>query len=243
MPVLDCGYCTLPGALDDLSNQSISGLDTYDDSEREILFEVLSCVFRISQQLGRSASAMFYESFVGNLVVSSEEIISQLLKILENGYGSRLGALDGHNSGSAVACRELAVHKNRRKFSVDILLSIHALIQKAVSWDKVLSVIESYLRVLVPQKVMQNTCQTFYNLNANGSVLVHASGQIAKVKFESALDILLFISYLLKIGAQVCSHVSTFSSWVRDGVTFVCMFFVLIVIGAFFFFFLFCCCV
>ncbi|XVF86187.1 hypothetical protein PTKIN_Ptkin18bG0019900 [Pterospermum kingtungense] len=180
------------------------GLDLFDDySDREILFEVLRCVINISQQLGKTASVIFYESFVGRQIISSNDIIARLVKILETGYGSltRIGHVSG--LGADVAWeREQIDHKNLRKFSVDMLLSLHDLYKKAASWKKVLDVIEIYLQFLVPQKFTENSgAETLSCLN--NSILVQASCQIGKVMFESALDILLLASYLMNMGGQI----------------------------------------
>ncbi|XP_017979220.1 PREDICTED: nuclear pore complex protein NUP160 [Theobroma cacao] len=194
----------IDGLSEDLGDLVSFGLDLFDDSsDREILFEVLRCVINISQQLGKTASFIFYESFVGRQIISSEEIIPRLVKILETGYGSSTGV--GHVSGLGADVaweRELIDHKNLRKFSVDMLVSLHVLCKKAASWKKVLDVIESYLQFLVPQKFTQNPgAETLSCLN--NSILVQASCQIAKFMFESALDILLFVSYLMNIGGQI----------------------------------------
>ncbi|XP_012434287.1 nuclear pore complex protein NUP160 isoform X1 [Gossypium raimondii] len=192
------------GLSEDLGDLASFGLDLFNDnSDREILFEVLRCVVNISQQLGKTASFVFYESFVGRQSISSEEIIPRLLKILGAGYGpsTRAGYLSGLGSDVALE-REQRDHKNLRKFSVDMLLSLHDLCKKAASWRKILDVIESYLQFLVPKKFTQNSgAETLSCLN--NSILVQASCQIAKVMFEYALDILLFVSYLMSIGGQI----------------------------------------
>ncbi|PPS10292.1 hypothetical protein GOBAR_AA10330 [Gossypium barbadense] len=194
------------GLSEDLGDLASFGLDLFNDnSDREILFEVLRCVVNISQQLGKTASFIFYESFVGRQSISSEEIIPRLLKILGAGYGpsTRAGYLSGLGSDVALE-REQRDHKNLRKFSVDMLLSLHDLCKKAASWRKILDVIESYLQFLVPKKFTQNSgAETLSCLN--NSILVQASCQIAKVMFEYALDILLFVSYLMSIGGQTWS--------------------------------------
>lgn len=195
----------LLGSSDEFGDQPTSfGLEFSDDGfEREILFEVLRCITSISQQLGKTASAIFYESLVGTPIISAEEIVPRLLKILETGYGSSVTALNISDLGADVAReKELVDHKNLRKFSIDMLLSLHAVGKKAASWDRVLNVIESYLQFLVPCKIIQNFDSEIV-LNINTSILVQATSQIAKVMFESTLDVLLFVSYLVNISGQV----------------------------------------
>ncbi|XP_012074439.1 nuclear pore complex protein NUP160 isoform X1 [Jatropha curcas] len=171
-----------------------------DDSEHQILMEVLRCIISMSQQLGKTASAIFYESLVGRSTISSEEIVPRLLKILETGYSSSVSSLNV--SGDFALEKELIDHRNLRKFSIDMLFSLHALSKKADSWCKILNVIESYLQFLVPQKVMQKQ-DAGMPFDINVSVLVQATSQIAKSMFDSALDILLFVSYLLNISGQI----------------------------------------
>ncbi|KAH9684272.1 nuclear pore complex protein NUP160 [Citrus sinensis] len=141
-------------------------------------------------------------SELGTPTISAEELVPCLLKILETGYSSSVVALNMSDLGADVGReKELANHKNLRKFSIDMLLSLHALGKKAVSWDRMLNVLESYLRFLVPRKILQDLdAGAVFNIST--SILVQATSQIAKVMFESALDVLLFISYLLSIGGQ-----------------------------------------
>lgn len=192
------------GSSDELGDLVSFGLDFSDDrSEREILFGVLRCVISISQQLGKTTSAIFYESLVGTPIISTEDIVPCLLKILETGYSSSVAAINVSDLGADVAReKELTDHKNLRKFSIYMLLSLHALGEKAGSWDKILNVIETYLQFLVPRKIIKDLdAGTVFNISA--TILVQATSQIAKVMFESALDVLLFLSYLVTMSGQV----------------------------------------
>ncbi|KAL5789070.1 hypothetical protein ACOSQ2_003958 [Xanthoceras sorbifolium] len=192
------------GPSDQFGELASFGLDlSGGDSEREILFQVLRCITSISQQLGKTASAIFYESFVGMTMVTFEETVSRLLKILETGYSSSVTALNIPHLGADVSReKELADHKNLRKFSIDMLISLQTLSKKAASWDKVLNIIESYLQFFVPRKVIQHlNVEAVFSVNT--SILVQATSQIAKVMFEVALDVLLFLSYLVNISGQI----------------------------------------
>lgn len=173
------------------------------DDEDEILTEVIRCITRISQQFGKSSSAIFYESLFGTPSISSEEIIRRLLKILQTGDYSSLALNNLSDLSADIAWeKELSDHRSLRKFSVDMLLSLHALLKKAVYWGKVLNVIESYLQFLVPQKTRHNSgAETIFNIGS--SILVQMTSQIAKVMFESAWSILLFVNYLVSISGQV----------------------------------------
>ncbi|CAM8900666.1 unnamed protein product [Rhodiola kirilowii] len=174
-----------------------------DKVECEVLFDVLRCVNNISLQLGKAASVVMYEAFLDPLTTGSGDIVTGLLKVLEVGYTSSAAAVHMLELGHNVAWeKQMMDHKSFRKFSIDMLMSLRALCQKATSWSSILNAIESYMKFLVPKKI---------TLNANGEVLseietciaVQATCQIAKVMFECASDVLLFLGYLLKINGQV----------------------------------------
>lgn len=193
------------GSSDELGNFPSFGLDSFDEAlDCELLAEMLRCVINVSQQLGKTASAIFYESLISAPpVILSEEIIQRLLKILETGYSSTVAMLHASDLGPDVAWeKSLADHKNLRKFSIDMLLSLHALHEKSGTWSHILSVIENYLKYLIPRKVIQKF-DAEVALDINASILVQATSQVAKVMFESALDILLFLSYLVSISGQI----------------------------------------
>ncbi|CAM8903551.1 unnamed protein product [Rhodiola kirilowii] len=174
-----------------------------DKVECEVLFDVLRCVNNISLQLGKAASVVMYEAFLDPLTTGSGDIVTGLLKVLEVGYTSSAAAVHMLELGHNVAWeKQMMDHKSFRKFSIDMLMSLRALCQKATSWSSILNAIESYMKFLVPKKI---------TLNANSEVLseietciaVQATCQIAKVMFECASDVLLFLGYLLKINGQV----------------------------------------
>ncbi|KAK9093640.1 hypothetical protein Scep_025109 [Stephania cephalantha] len=173
------------------------------DLDREILFELLRCASSISQQLGKAAAAIFCESRISAPVLSSEEIVPHLVKILETGCSSAVAEYHVSQFGSGNAWKkELSDHKNQRKFSVDMLLTLHTLYSKADSWAKVLDVLENYLKFLVPRKTNQ-IMESEVKFNVNTSIMVQSTSQIAKVMFESALDVLLLLGYLVNISGQV----------------------------------------
>lgn len=194
----------LPGSFDEHGNTTSSGVEfSNDEIEREILFEVLHCISSVSQQLGKAASAIFYESLLSTPSISSEEVLSRMLKILETGYSPSIAALHVSEIGADIAWqKEVSNHKNLRKFSMDLFLSLHALCGRATSWAKVLDVIQSYLRFLVPRKIVHKM-DFQANLNVNVSITVQATSQVAKVMFESALELLMLLSYMVNLSGQV----------------------------------------
>lgn len=191
------------GSSGEHGNIICSRFDSSDsDLEREILFEILQCVNTLRQQLGKAAPAIFYESLLRTPSLSSEEVIPRLLKNLDSGYSSSM-ALHLSELGTDVALnKEISYHKSLRKFSVDMFLSLHNLCSRATTWRSVLHVIESYLKFLVPRKYE-------HNLDSEGlftvstALTVQATSQVAKVMFESALDVHLLLSYMVNSSSQI----------------------------------------
>lgn len=171
--------------------------------ECEVLIDVLRCVNNVNLQLGKAASVVMYETFLDPHTFGSEEIVTGLLKILEIGYTSSEATVHMLELGCNVAWEKKMIdHKSFRKFSIDMLLSLRALCQKATSWASILKVIECYLKFLVPKKISLNTNNEKLS-EMEACIAVQATCQIAKVMFECAADILLFLGYLLKIRGQV----------------------------------------
>ncbi|XP_059313417.1 nuclear pore complex protein NUP160 [Lycium ferocissimum] len=192
------------GSSEEHGNIVCSRFDSSDsDLEREILLDILQCVGNLSQQLSKAAPAIFYESLLRTPNLSSEEVIPRLLKNLESGYSSSMAAFHVSELGTDVALdKEISYHKRLRKFSVDMFLSLHNLCNRATRWGRVLHVIESYLKFLVPRKYE-------HNLDSDGlftvstALTVHATSQVAKVMFESALDVHLLLSYMVNSSSQI----------------------------------------
>jgi len=192
------------GNFEELQDFPEFGFDASNDGfQHEILFEVLHCTRLLSQRLGPAILPLFYESVVGGPMFTPEDIVARLLKTLE--CGSNISISSSHISelGTDFARqKELVDHKSLRRFSVRTLVSLRNLCKKANGWSRVLNVIESYLNLLVPRKPIEKF-DAYTALNANTSLVVQATSQVAEVMFESALNVLLFLSYLLDISGQV----------------------------------------
>lgn len=182
-------------------------------SEHEILLEVLNCTLKISKQLGTAPYAMYFESVTGKPVISSDETFGGLVNILESGYDMFIGQRTWSDLCADISReKELKSHENLRTFSIDMLLSLSTLCQKAGSWEKVFTIIENHLQHrLVPKKFRYNNNGEALS-DICSSILVQATSQFAKVMFESAFDIVLLLSYLLNISAQVSFHCLIYGS-------------------------------
>ncbi|KAL3651476.1 hypothetical protein CASFOL_004478 [Castilleja foliolosa] len=174
-----------------------------DELAREIPLELLQCLQRLSQQLGKASSAIFYETLLTTPHISSEEIVSRFLKVLETGYSSSTAATLISELGVDTAWKKgLLNHKNLRIFSTNMFLSLKALCHKANSWGKVLDEVQGYLKFLVPHNVALNLdAEAIFHIN--GSSVVQSTSQVAKVMLESALDVLMLLNYMCSISGQI----------------------------------------
>ncbi|KAL4564311.1 hypothetical protein LXL04_028371 [Taraxacum kok-saghyz] len=190
------------GSFDELAS---SRLNLQGNLERELLFEILGCATTLSQQLGKGTPALFYESFFIDQSMTPEDIIGRFLKVLETGYSSSISALHVSELGVDTAWKkEVDDHKKLRKFSVHMFLSLHNLYKKAESWDKVVDVVSKYLNFLVPQKNEQkldSNSEAVFDIST--CITVQATSQVAQVMFESAVEILLLLTYMVKLGGQI----------------------------------------
>jgi nuclear pore complex protein Nup160 len=183
-------------------------MNLMDISDTELLNEVLRCMGHIHHLLGRSSTAIYHESLISS-VISSDEIASQIVKILETGFSpqssSSLVTLLGTD---AYVERRQAAHKSQRKFSVDMLLSFHKLQSRSASWSVVFDVIEKFMNCLNTNTNVQDH-ESKRVCNVNSVLLVQATSQVARTMFESAFDLFLFLSYLVVVGGQVCYTLMT----------------------------------
>lgn len=169
--------------------------------DSELLYEVLRCTSHINHQIGRAASAVFYESLVLPSV-SSEDVFFHLVKILETGYRPLASSMSVQLGVDTTWEKRQAAHRSLRNFSVDMLLSLNALHSRATNWAGVLNVVEKYLDYLKPHKRNQ-TSEVVENCSVNFLLLVQATSQVARVMFETAFDVLLLLGYLINIGGKV----------------------------------------
>ncbi|KAD4179671.1 hypothetical protein E3N88_28262 [Mikania micrantha] len=192
------------GSFDELGEIASSRINLSSNLEREVLFEVLRCTTNLSQQIGKGVPALFYQSFFSQPSISPEEVVGSFLKALETQCTSSTAvALHVSELGVDAAWdKGVSDHKNLRKFSTDIFLSLHGLYEKVMTWDKVVDVILKYLNFLVPQKIEKKSDDKVV-LDIRTGITVQVTSQIAKVMFESAMHILLLLSYMIKLGGLI----------------------------------------
>ncbi|KAL6629816.1 hypothetical protein ACP70R_029581 [Stipagrostis hirtigluma subsp. patula] len=191
------------GSSDELHNPDGGGINLLDDmSDFELFNEVLRCMGHIHHLLGRSSTAIYYESLISS-VISSDEVASQIIKMLETAFSPQSSSSIITLLGTdAYVERRQAAHKSQRKFSVEMLLSFRKLQSRSTSWSAVFDVIEKFMKCLntniTPQEYeSRRVC------NINSALLVQATSQVARTMFECAFDLFLFLSYLVDVGGQV----------------------------------------
>lgn len=179
------------------------------DSSAQVLGDVLACIKSISHHLGWVGPAFYHESLISP-VVSSEEILSQLVKFLNTGFGpaSPASLVTIFGSDAYLAKRQSA-HKNQRTFMVEILFSLHTLHSRATSWKGVLEVIEKYLQYLSLQRFNTGSIEFKSGYGLNCSLMVQVTSQVARKMFEAAFNILLLLAYLVETSGQVHNFFSS----------------------------------
>ncbi|KAJ1698216.1 hypothetical protein LUZ63_006728 [Rhynchospora breviuscula] len=184
-------FGTSESAVSHLSDTSI---------EPQALVEVLACIKSISHHLGWVGHAFYHESLISS-IVSSEGIISQLVKFLEAGFGPASPAsLVTIFGADAYLAKRQSAQKNQRKFMVEILLSLHNLCSSATSWGGG-----------VMSQVARKMFESAFNIHLFLAYLVNISGQVsltqadvAKIKlhlFPLVEEILLQWALVLYAGA------------------------------------------
>ena len=147
-------------------------------------------------------------------IIPFGEIVGKILKILESGYSSSVVMVKRSDLQAGCGWEREADKKNFQKFSIDMMLSLHTLCKKGATWGRVFDVIESFLKYFVPRKMSQKV-QPQTSSDANTSILVQATSQISKVMLESALDVLLFLNYMVSASGQVSFFLRTYCSLLK----------------------------
>ncbi|CAI0460246.1 unnamed protein product [Linum tenue] len=140
--------------------------------------EVLKCVTILSEPLEKISSTVLYEGLVSKSNISLEDVVSQSLKILQTMCRPSSLVPFPYLSADFDLGKE-ADHRNLRSFSVNMILSLHALSRKSTSWGKVLNAIQSYIQFLVPQKMLK-CLQAEDSLKVGTTAVVQATSQVAQ---------------------------------------------------------------
>ncbi|GKE53741.1 nuclear pore complex protein NUP160 isoform X2 [Tanacetum coccineum] len=83
-----------------------------------------------------------------------------------------------------------------------MLSSLQRLCQKAETWGNVVTVIKFYLDSLVAQKI-DNSSDCEMGFDSTTCITVQGTSQVAKVIFDSAVDILILLNYMVKLAGQI----------------------------------------
>ena len=119
IPLTFCGFSEEKGDLTGV----VDLVD--DDPEQEFRTELFRCVSKFSQQLGKTASSIFYESLLSSPAISSEDIVHCIVKILETGYGSLDPVFHRYIPGNdLVREKELSDHRDLRNSFQYLILYI-----------------------------------------------------------------------------------------------------------------------
>lgn len=191
------------GSYGELCGSRMPSIFAGSDLDFKIMFHVLRSASIIKHQLGRASSSLFYEALLNPSIVSYEDTLFHLYKVLETGHNSTLEtSLLSQSGDDPTWPKKHSDHKRFRKFSVDILFSLTGLLNKAATWGRVLDTIELYLDNFLPDKHAEHIdSRRFFSINS--SLLIQATCQVAGVIIDCAFGMLMLLEYLINVSMQV----------------------------------------
>ncbi|PWA68371.1 nucleoporin [Artemisia annua] len=190
------------GSFTELGKIASNKIKLSGDLDWEVLYMVLECTNNISQQLGKGAPALFHESFFIDPSIFPEDILRRLLKVLKSGTSSSIASLYGSELGVDTWKKRVGDNKLHRKFCVNMSLSLQGLYRKALTWDKVIDVILLYCNSLVPQKYEEKSdLEAMFDIRT--CITAHVTSEVSKVMFDSAVDIILLLNYMVDLSGMI----------------------------------------
>ncbi|KAL2608671.1 hypothetical protein R1flu_027244 [Riccia fluitans] len=172
-----------------------------------VLSALLRCMENISEHLGNVALGVLHEALMRPDSYPFQSLIQSLLLILDLGYSSFDTGQENVEFGVDEIRRKIHSHNQRqRKFSLRMLQCLHSMRALAGSWEAALDIICKYVHYLV---LPSNTLVPAANSAAFPlgcvftKILSHASSQISWTHFEASCNLLLLLSYMVKVQGQV----------------------------------------
>lgn len=181
-----------------------------DDADEGILVGgLLNCTDSIAEHFGQVALGVLYESLLRPLDHPVPVLVASLVRILDVGFSSmRIKQETGYIGVDDVRAKEQEQHQRQRVFALHISHSLQALQHKAGGWDRLLHVIEKYVCLLVlavkPLTPATASAATRIVGSIPKKLLSQATSQIAWAHFQAARNLLLLLSYVVKLHSQVC---------------------------------------
>ncbi|KAL3676747.1 hypothetical protein R1sor_026695 [Riccia sorocarpa] len=176
-------------------------------SDSLVIGALMRCMENITAHLGNVALGVFHEALMRPDVYPFQSLIQSFLLILDLGYSSFDAAQQSAEFGVDEIRMKVQSHNRRqRKFSLLMLQSLHSMRALAGSWEAALDIVCKYAQYLVLPTSAGIPVANSAALPL-GSVLPktlsHASSQISCTHFEASRNLLLLLSYMVKVQGQV----------------------------------------
>ncbi|BBN19520.1 nuclear pore complex protein Nup160 [Marchantia polymorpha subsp. ruderalis] len=176
-------------------------------SDPLVISSLLRCMESLSRHLGNAALGVFHEALMRPEVYPLQSLIQSVVLILDVGYNPLDTAQANLDFGvDEIRAKVQSLNQQQRKFSLHMSQSLHRLRGLAGSWEAVLDAVCKFSQYLVSSVQSAGSGSNSISVPL-GSVptkmLSHASSQISWTQFEAARNLLLLLSYLVKVQGQV----------------------------------------
>jgi hypothetical protein len=178
-----------------------------DLEEAGLLTGLLQCTDSVAKHLGGLPLAVLYELLLQPVDHPVPALLANLVRILDIGFTSIHASSEiAHIGVDDVRAKEQEQHQRQRTFAFRITQSLQTLQGKAGGWGQLLRVIRKYANLLVltvkPLDLASRSSAGVIS-SAHKKLLVQATSQLAWAHFEAARNLLLLLSYIVKLRSEV----------------------------------------
>ncbi|CAM6030468.1 unnamed protein product [Sphagnum balticum] len=178
-----------------------------DLEEAGLLTGLLQCTDSVAKHLGGLPLAVLYELLLQPVDHPVPALLANLVRILDIGFTSIHASSEiAHIGVDDVRAKEQEQHQRQRTFAFRITQSLQTLQGKAGGWGRLLRVIRKYANLLVltvkPLDLASRSSSGVIS-SAHKKLLAQATSQLAWAHFEAARNLLLLLSYIVKLRSEV----------------------------------------
>ncbi|KAH7286776.1 hypothetical protein KP509_32G022400 [Ceratopteris richardii] len=176
-------------------------------SQSEFLDLLFKCMSTIVRQIGKIPCAVFGQVLVGNPLITLSHLCSIFLHYLDVGYVQWNIENEVSDIGVDIERRKAYEYRQQhQRLELQLILSLHKLRDSGGGWSNVLDNIERYINQF------EQDIQLFRNGNfsevldygfISKRLVLKSTSQLSWTFFEAARDLLIFLSYLIKIKGQI----------------------------------------
>jgi hypothetical protein len=188
-----------------------------DLEEAGLLTGLLQCTDSVAKHLGGLPLAVLYELLLQPVDHPVPSLLANLVRILDIGFTSIHASSEiAHIGVDEVRAKEQEQHQRQRTFAFRITQSLQTLQGKAGGWGRLLRVIRKYANLLVltvkPLDLASRSSAGVIS-SAHKKLLAQATSQLAWAHFEAARNLLLLLSYIVKLRSEVSLQLLSTNFW------------------------------